>query len=151
MEIGRINTCMWGIQIRQACNGLLMNFVYYCVSSLLLSGSASGRCAIPHLILIVSTRYISLQDLGRPFASPLAWSYFRSRSALLVGSHPQPPKDLCFFGLPPSNRVQECTIKLEGRDNFLSNILLITFFAACLPSNFLRCTFFHESLFESEH
>jgi len=49
----------------------------------------------------------------------------------------------------PSNWVQECTIK--GRDKFLSNILLITLIAACLPSNFLRCTFSHESLFESEH
>jgi len=94
-------TCMWGIhwQIRQTCNGVLMNF--------------------------------------------------RSRSALSVGLHPQPPKDFCLFGLPPSNWAQECTI--EGSDKFLSNILLITLIAACLPSNFLRCTFSHESLFESEH
>ena len=142
-------TWMWGIQIRQAWNGLPMNFVYYCASSLSLPGSASSHCATLPLILIVCTRYISLPDPGRPFTPLLPWSYFRSRSALSAGSHPQPRKDFCLFGLPPSNWVQECTIK--GKDNFLSNILLITLIAVCLPSNFLRCTLSHESLFESEH
>ena len=71
-------TCMRCIQIRQACNCLLISFICHCASLLSLPGSESSRCATLHFILIVSTRYTSLPDLA-PSPSPfLSHSLFLS-------------------------------------------------------------------------